>query len=193
MNHVRTGLRKAALPLPVADEGGAAFPQRSKNARISVSPQRFSGTARWKVHEPVQTLANTLIFFSPREKKMQTSLLSRAKMCPLIRPRGARPPSPGGGRPDQRAGRGGGVVFAPSGACLSRREGGRFFTPFAFFRAFRVLPADSINVIFHFPIDFCKKYLTNCFCWCTLGMQSGTEGPAASDPILRKSACPESS
>lgn len=30
-------------PLPVAEEGGAEFPQRSKNARESESPQRFFG------------------------------------------------------------------------------------------------------------------------------------------------------
>ena len=36
------------LPLPVAEEGSLQFPQRSKNARKSVSLQRFSGTARWK-------------------------------------------------------------------------------------------------------------------------------------------------
>ena len=29
-------------PLPGAETGGALFPQRSKNARISASPQRFS-------------------------------------------------------------------------------------------------------------------------------------------------------
>ena len=33
-------------PLPAAEEGGLQFPQRSKNARNSVSPQHFSGTAR---------------------------------------------------------------------------------------------------------------------------------------------------
>ena len=32
--------------LPVADKAKTEFPQRSKNARNSVSPQRFSGTAR---------------------------------------------------------------------------------------------------------------------------------------------------
>ena len=35
-----------AMPLPVADTGIAGLLQRSKNARISVSPQHFSGTAR---------------------------------------------------------------------------------------------------------------------------------------------------
>jgi hypothetical protein len=34
------------MPLPGADEGIAQFPQRSKNTRISESPQCFSGTAR---------------------------------------------------------------------------------------------------------------------------------------------------
>ena len=45
-NHAQHGLGKSALPLPVADAGRALFPQRSKNARISVSPKHFSGTAR---------------------------------------------------------------------------------------------------------------------------------------------------
>ncbi|MBR4473595.1 MAG: hypothetical protein IKS55_08140, partial [Oscillospiraceae bacterium] len=35
-----------ATPLPEAEEGDARLPQRSKNTRISVSPQCFSGTAR---------------------------------------------------------------------------------------------------------------------------------------------------
>ena len=35
-----------APPLPGAEEGGTQFPQRSENARKSVSPQRFPGTAR---------------------------------------------------------------------------------------------------------------------------------------------------
>jgi len=38
---------KEALALPVAEKARAPFPQRSKTARISVSPQQFSGTARW--------------------------------------------------------------------------------------------------------------------------------------------------
>ena len=38
-------LRNWAPPLPVAEEGGAQFVQRSENARKSVSPQRFPGTA----------------------------------------------------------------------------------------------------------------------------------------------------
>ena len=40
--------RELRPPLPGAGEGGAQFVPRSKNARISVCPQRFSGTARWK-------------------------------------------------------------------------------------------------------------------------------------------------
>ena len=39
---------KSGLAPPVADEASMVFPQRSKNARISVSPMRFSGTARWR-------------------------------------------------------------------------------------------------------------------------------------------------
>ena len=38
---------KEALALPVAEKARAPFLQRSKTARISVSPQQFSGTARW--------------------------------------------------------------------------------------------------------------------------------------------------
>ena len=34
------------LVLPVAEQARPEFPQRSKNARIGVSPQHFSGTAR---------------------------------------------------------------------------------------------------------------------------------------------------
>ena len=37
----------SGFALPVADEAKPGFPQRSENARISVSPQRFPGTARW--------------------------------------------------------------------------------------------------------------------------------------------------
>ncbi len=33
--------------LPVAEEGGAQLPQRSKNRRVGVSPTGSSGTARW--------------------------------------------------------------------------------------------------------------------------------------------------
>ena len=39
---------KSVLPLPVAEEGSALFPQRSENTRISVSPKCFPGTARWR-------------------------------------------------------------------------------------------------------------------------------------------------
>ena len=42
----RSSLGYGACPLPVAEEGQAPYPQRSKTARISVSPQQFSGTAR---------------------------------------------------------------------------------------------------------------------------------------------------
>ena len=38
-------LENCAPPLPVAEEGGEQFAQRSENARISESPQRFPGTA----------------------------------------------------------------------------------------------------------------------------------------------------
>ena len=38
---------KRVLALPVAEKARALFPQRSKNARDGVSPQHFSGTARW--------------------------------------------------------------------------------------------------------------------------------------------------
>ena len=38
--------RESACPPPAADTGQALFPQRSKNQRISVSPNGFSGTAR---------------------------------------------------------------------------------------------------------------------------------------------------
>ena len=40
-----------APPLPGAEKGGAQSPQRSKNARNSESPQRFSGTARRESEE----------------------------------------------------------------------------------------------------------------------------------------------
>lgn len=45
---LRTGYApwNCGLPLPVAEEGRGQFPQRSKNARNSVSPMHFSGTAR---------------------------------------------------------------------------------------------------------------------------------------------------
>ena len=36
-----------ALPLPGTEKGSAQFPQRSKNRRTSISPNGFSGTARW--------------------------------------------------------------------------------------------------------------------------------------------------
>ena len=42
----RLGNRKPALP--VAGKAGLGLLQRSKNARISVSPQHFSGTAKRK-------------------------------------------------------------------------------------------------------------------------------------------------
>ena len=45
---VGPGRGKGTSPPPVADEGLMPFPQRSKNARKSVSPQHFSGTARWE-------------------------------------------------------------------------------------------------------------------------------------------------
>ena len=45
------GRGKGTSPPPVADEGLVPFPQRSKNARKSVSPQHFSGTARWTENE----------------------------------------------------------------------------------------------------------------------------------------------
>ena len=38
----------SARPLPVAEKGRALVPQRSKNRRASVSPNGFSGTARWE-------------------------------------------------------------------------------------------------------------------------------------------------
>ena len=41
----RTG--NAGFALPVAEEAKPVFPQRSKSRRISVSPNGFSGTARW--------------------------------------------------------------------------------------------------------------------------------------------------
>ena len=37
---------------PVADTADPLDPQRSKNARISVSPKHFSGTARWIMSFP---------------------------------------------------------------------------------------------------------------------------------------------
>ena len=40
-----------ALPPPGAEEGRAQFPQRSKNRRKSVSPNGFSGTARWELRQ----------------------------------------------------------------------------------------------------------------------------------------------
>ena len=41
----RTG--NSGFVLPVAEEAKPGFPQRSKTARKSASPQQFSGTARW--------------------------------------------------------------------------------------------------------------------------------------------------
>ena len=40
------------MPLPVADLGISQFPQRSKNRRISVSPNDSSGTARRERDDP---------------------------------------------------------------------------------------------------------------------------------------------
>ena len=76
-NHVRSCQWNCGFALPVADEAKPQFPQRSKNARISVSPMRFSGTARWNVHEPVRKLANTLIFFPRGGEKMQATPIIR--------------------------------------------------------------------------------------------------------------------
>ena len=42
----RSSLGKALLRRRGADEAAALFPQRSKTARISVSPKQLSGTAR---------------------------------------------------------------------------------------------------------------------------------------------------
>ena len=40
-----------AIALPVADEAMAPIGQRSKNARISASPQHFLGTATWNLEK----------------------------------------------------------------------------------------------------------------------------------------------
>jgi hypothetical protein len=39
-------VKNCSLALPAAEKARLQFPQRSENARISVSPQRFLGTAR---------------------------------------------------------------------------------------------------------------------------------------------------
>ena len=62
-NQNRKPRGNCGFALPVAEKARPQFPQRSKNARIGVSPMRFSGPARWNVHEPVRTLANSFISF----------------------------------------------------------------------------------------------------------------------------------
>ena len=44
----RSARGDCGFPPPVADEGNPQSPQRSKNRRISVSPNGFSGPARWE-------------------------------------------------------------------------------------------------------------------------------------------------
>ena len=60
-------------PLPVAEEGGAEFPQRSKNARESESPQRFSGTARWNFVTPLPVAEEGGAEFPQRSKNARES------------------------------------------------------------------------------------------------------------------------
>ena len=62
-NQNRKPRGNCGFALPVAEKARPQFPQRSKNARIGVSPMRFSGPARWNVHQPVQTLADSFISF----------------------------------------------------------------------------------------------------------------------------------
>ena len=81
------GEGNCGLALPVADSARPQFPQRSKNARISASPKRFSGTAR-RIGRPQTTLddipANFLRHY-PQYKKGAFNLTELARICDISR------------------------------------------------------------------------------------------------------------
>ena len=83
----REGEGNCGLALPVADSAMPQFPQRSKNARSSTSPKRFSGTARW-IGRPQTTLddipANFLRHY-PQYKKGAFNLAELARLCGISR------------------------------------------------------------------------------------------------------------
>ena len=83
----REGERNCGLALPVADSAMPQFPQRSKNARSSTSPKRFSGTARW-IGRPQTTLddipANFLRHY-PAYKNGAFNLMELARLCDISR------------------------------------------------------------------------------------------------------------
>ena len=63
------------LPLPGAEKGSVQFPQRSKNQRISISPNGSSGTAR---RTPQPEAARSAERANPR-------WVTKAKTLPLTR------------------------------------------------------------------------------------------------------------
>ena len=83
----REGEGNCGLALPVADSARPQFPQRSKNARSSASPKRFSGTAR-RIGRPQTTLddipANFLRHY-PQYKKGAFNLAELARLCGISR------------------------------------------------------------------------------------------------------------
>ena len=83
----REGEGNGGLAPPVAEEARPPFPQRSKNARIRVSPMRFSGTAR-RIGRPQTTLddipANFLRHY-PQYKNGAFNLTELARLCDISR------------------------------------------------------------------------------------------------------------
>jgi len=64
-------------PLPAAEEGGSKLPQRSKNRRISVSPNGFSGTARWSCYADYIDVSCMEIHDHCHRKKQKPPLLDQ--------------------------------------------------------------------------------------------------------------------
>ena len=66
--------RNSGPPLPVAEEGDTEFPQRSKNRRISASPNGFSGTARRSRYANYIDLSYLRIYDYGHRKKQKPPL-----------------------------------------------------------------------------------------------------------------------
>ena len=83
----REGEGNCGLALPVADSAMPQFPQRSKNARSSASPKRFSGTAR-RIGRPQTTLEDipaNFLWHYPQYKNGAFNLTELARLCDISR------------------------------------------------------------------------------------------------------------